>query len=140
MADSTIWWVLAGLAVTAELFVGMFYLLMIAVGLAAGAVAAHLGLGPVGQLAAAAVVGSGFVLACYRVRRKRAATRQRPNRDINLDIGEHVTIDAWQADGTARVHYRGARWTAVPAAGSAPGTGLHRVKDLDGNRLVVEKA
>jgi membrane protein implicated in regulation of membrane protease activity len=36
---ATVWWVVAGLAVAAELATGTFYLLMLAVGLAAGAVA-----------------------------------------------------------------------------------------------------
>lgn len=140
LADSTLWWVLAGLAVAAELFVGMFYLLMLAIGLAAGAIAAHLGLDRVGQLVAAAVVGSGFVIGCYLVRRRLARTGEQADRNINLDIGERVMIDAWRPDGTALVRYRGAQWTAVPVAGSTPTPGLHRVANLDGNHLIVEKA
>ncbi|MGQ9723753.1 MAG: NfeD family protein [Tepidimonas sp.] len=41
MADSTLWWVLTGVAVVAELLSGTFFLLMLAVGGAAGAIAAH---------------------------------------------------------------------------------------------------
>ena len=37
MAESTVWWLLAGVAVAAELVTGTFYLLMIALGLASGA-------------------------------------------------------------------------------------------------------
>lgn len=140
LADSTIWWVLAGLAVACELFVGMFYLLMLAVGLAAGALAAHLGLDFVGQLLAAAVIGSGTVTLCYLVRRKLALTRQQANRNVNLDIGERVQVESWNADGTASVRYRGAQWTAVPAPGTLQALGTHRVQDLDGNTLVIEKA
>ncbi|TNF61541.1 MAG: NfeD family protein, partial [Burkholderiales bacterium] len=44
MADSTLWWLMTGAAVVLELLTGTFYLLMLAIGLAAGAVAAHLGL------------------------------------------------------------------------------------------------
>lgn len=138
-ADSTIWWLLAGLAVAAELFVGMFYLLMMAIGFAAGALAALLGLDPVGQTIVAAVVGCGFVLLCYLLRRRAAARLPRANRNINLDIGERVSIDSWNADGTASVRYRGAQWSAIPAPGTLPATGPHRVIDLSGNRLVVEK-
>ena len=39
---ATLWWVAAGIVVAAELATGTFYLLMIALGLAAGAVAGHL--------------------------------------------------------------------------------------------------
>ena len=36
MAESTIWWLLAGAAVALELVTGTFYLLMLAVGLGRG--------------------------------------------------------------------------------------------------------
>ena len=46
MSESTLWWLLAGAAVGLELVTGTFYLLMIALGLGAAAMAAHLGLAP----------------------------------------------------------------------------------------------
>jgi membrane protein implicated in regulation of membrane protease activity len=58
---------------------------------------------------------------------------------MNLDIGEQVLIEGWNADGTASVRFRGAQWTAVPRPGSTPATGLHRVAEVIGNRLVVDK-
>ena len=42
--SANIWWVAAGLMVAAELATGSFYLLMVAFGMVAGALAAHLGL------------------------------------------------------------------------------------------------
>jgi membrane protein implicated in regulation of membrane protease activity len=45
ISATTVWWVLAGIAVAVELATGTFYLLMLALGLAAGAVASHLGFG-----------------------------------------------------------------------------------------------
>ena len=39
MAESTIWWLLAGVAIGLELVTGTFYLLMVGIGLAAGAIA-----------------------------------------------------------------------------------------------------
>ena len=41
MAESTIWWLMAGSAVAVELVTGTFYLLMLAIGLASAALAAH---------------------------------------------------------------------------------------------------
>jgi hypothetical protein len=38
------------------------------------------------------------------------------------------------------VHYRGARWTAIHRAGVVPSAGAHRVAELVGNRLLVDKA
>ena len=109
----------AGAAVAAELVTGTFYLLMLALGLAAGALAAHVGAPLTAQLIAAALVGGGAV-AGWHLAARRAAHRTAPptaNRDVNLDIGERVHVDAWNRDGTARVNYRGANWTARLAAG-----------------------
>lgn len=140
MAMSTIWWLLAGGAVAAELFTGTFYLLMVALGLGAGALAAHGGLSLTGQLVAAAVVGAGAVAVWTAMRRRNAPDLPAgASRDVNLDIGEVVQVAAWEADGTAHVQYRGARWTAVPRQGLAPEPGPHRVTELIGNRLVLDK-
>ena len=59
MEESTIWWLAAGAVVVAELLTGTFYLLMVAIGLVAAALAAHLGLPITAQIVAAAVVGGG---------------------------------------------------------------------------------
>ena len=59
LSAATIWWVLAGILVAVELAIGTFYLLMVALGLAAGAVAAHLGLPLSAQVTTAAIVGGG---------------------------------------------------------------------------------
>jgi membrane protein implicated in regulation of membrane protease activity len=141
MADATWWWVAAGIAVAVELGTGTFYLLMIAVGLAAGALAAHAGAPESWQFVVAAVVGGGAVAAWHLTQGRRPArpsTRSDP--DVNPDIGEMVHVDAWQADGSASVQYRGARWTVVAAPGSAQEPGQHRIREVVGNRLVVEKA
>ena len=59
ISPATIWWILAGVSVALELATGTFYLLLLALGFAAGAVGAHLGLGTTAQIVVAAVVGSG---------------------------------------------------------------------------------
>ncbi|MDB5859694.1 MAG: hypothetical protein JWQ76_3383 [Ramlibacter sp.] len=139
MADSTTWWLLAGAAVAVELLTGTFYLLMLGVGMAAGALAAMAGAGSTTQLVVAAVVGGGTVAAWHVVRRRRFATPAGVSTNFNLDAGEPVQVDAWAADNTASVRYRGTLWTAVPVGGTPQGSGLHRVREVDGTRLVVEK-
>jgi membrane protein implicated in regulation of membrane protease activity len=139
MAESTIWWLLAGILVAAELITGTFFLLMLAVGLAAAALAAHAGAGVTVQLLTAAVIGGGAVAVWSQVRRKRPSEPHAgANRDVNMDVGETVQVDAWNADGTASIKYRGANWTAV-AGGPDHATGPHRVREVVGNRLVLEK-
>ncbi len=140
MANSTIWWLIAGGTVVLELLSGTVYLLLLSVGFAAAAIAAHLGGGLVVQLIVAAVVGVGAVAAWYL--RKRGQPGELPseaNRDVNLDIGETVHVEAWNPDGTATVRYRGAQWTVVPLPGRTPTAGAHRVAEVTGNRLVVDK-
>ena len=140
MAESTIWWLLVGTAVAVELATGTFYLLMLAIGLAAGALAAHVGAPLAAQLIAAAVVGGGAVAGWHLKRGKRPDEPiASANRDVNLDIGEVVQIDAWNRDGTASIKYRGANWTVIPVEGAIPVTGPHRVREVVGNRLVVEQ-
>ncbi|MCU0762720.1 MAG: NfeD family protein [Hydrogenophaga sp.] len=140
MAESTLWWILAGAAVALELFTGTFYLLMLAVGIAAAALAAHAGLGFAGQLVTAAVVGSACVLGWYLVKRRRPSDPSvRSLRSVNLDVGEVLQIQEWRSDGTASVQYRGAQWTVMQRSGSDPAPGTYRVAELVGNRLVVEK-
>ena len=139
MAESTLWWLLAGAAVAIELLTGTFYLLMLAIGLAAGAVAAHAGVSIPTQLVMAALVGGGAVAAWHVVRRRHFAGTAGENTNLNLDAGEPVHIDAWTADNTAKVRYRGSVWTAVPFGGVPGGPGAHRVREIDGSRLVVEK-
>jgi membrane protein implicated in regulation of membrane protease activity len=141
MAESTVWWLLAGAAVALELFVGAIYLLMFALGLASAALAAHAGASPVVQMVTAAIVGGGFALVWHfkRPGQDREPTAQ-ANPNINMDIGETVMISAWNADGTADVQYRGAHWTAIHRSGISPGPGPHRVAELVGNRLLVDKA
>ena len=134
----TFWWLLAGVAVAAELTTGTFYLLMVALGLAAAAVAAHLGAAAGAQLVAAAAVGGGATALWHWSRaREPHAAPARENRDVNLDIGERVHVAAWSTDGTARVHYRGTTWTARLAPGAAARPGEHRVTAVEGNWLVL---
>ena len=141
MADSTVWWLLAGAAVAVELVTGTFYLLMLAIGLAAAALASHAGAGLPAQLVTAAVVGGGAVTAWHLARGRHAASTPTAaaNPDVNLDVGETVMVQAWQPDGTAQVRYRGAIWTVSHLPGVVPSTGLHRVREVVGSRLVVEK-
>lgn len=141
MAQSTLWWLATGGVIAAELLTGTFYLLMLAIGCAAGALAAHLGLSLTVQIVIAALVGGGAVVGWHlrQIQGRQEAPAQ-SNANVNMDIGGTVQIDLWNADGTADVHYRGARWTAIHRAGVTPCPGTHRVAELVGSRLLVDKA
>lgn len=137
MTDWMSWLVVAGILVIAELFTGTFYLLMIAVGLGAGALAALSGAsGPV-QILVAAAVGLAATAILHRSRfgkpAKSAPTR---DRNVNLDIGQRVTVPEWQ-NGRARVMYRGALWDVELGPGALPEAGDYRIVEVLGNRLIV---
>ena len=140
MEPSTIWWVMAGITVAAELLIGSFYLLMLSLGMAAGAIAAQAGSPLTVQLLVAAGVGGAAVLLWRRMKQGRGAELEaQSNPNVNLDIGALVTVDAWASDGCAQVHYRGANWTALHRPGLAPECGEHRVVEVQGSRLILEK-
>jgi membrane protein implicated in regulation of membrane protease activity len=138
LSASTMWWALAGLLILAELLTGTFYLLLMALGAAAGALASHAGWGTTSQLVSAALVGGGAT-AAWHMKRARAP-RSAPaasNSDVSLDIGQTVMVEAWQDDRTARVSYRGAGWTVRLTGEGEPGPGAHRIVAVHGNRFDV---
>lgn len=151
MNDSTLWWLLTAAAVALELLSGSFYLLMLGIGLAAAALAAHLGAGPAWQLTAAALVGGGAVLLWSRRMRQRSGTDDKAdnagNADLNLDIGQWVQVERWNADASATVRHRGAEWTvelaeaestAGPGQTTSPAPGRYRIVAVRGSHLIVQ--
>ena len=137
----TLWWLVTGVLVAAELATGTFYLLMLAVGTAAGAVAAHLGLGITGQWVTAALIGAGST-AVWHLQRARAP-RSAPapaNEDVNIDIGSSVQVPAWQPDGSARVAYRGTTWAVRFAGTGEPAPGPHVIVSVQSGWLGVKPA
>ena len=140
MSQASLWWGLAGAAIIVQLLTGTFHFLVLAAALAAGAVTAQLGGTFVLQILAAAVVGGGAVVVWYLARRGRPAELPAAaNRDVNMDIGETVQIDMWNTDGTANTFYRGANWTVIHRPGETPSAGPHRVVEMIGSRLLVDK-
>ena len=139
LSNASVWWIAAGIAVAAELATGTFYLLMIALGLAAGALAAHFGATQPIQLLVAAIVGGGAT-AFWRWRHVSRAGPALPtaqDRDVNLDIGERVHVSAWRKDDTAQVSYRGSTWAARLQPGAPPVPGEYVVAAVEGNWLVL---
>ena len=138
MSPALMWWIAAGLLVLAELATGTFYLLMLSLGLAGAALAAHAGLATSAQLLTAALVGGGAVLA-WRLRRQRrgAPPPVASNHDVHLDVGEPVQVTVWEIGGRTRVQYRGAQWQARWGGPGLPEPGRHVIQAMDGNELVL---
>lgn len=148
----------------AELLVGGFWMLVIAVAAAlAGVVAWAGGSGMAQGLTAGLVTTAGAGLLAIRTRR-RATADVATDPSVHLDVGECVDVTAWDAQGRTVVRYRGSDWQAtlaspdarparaardlaapaglpdhdaVPTGFEARG-GLHRIAAVQGNRLVLE--
>ena len=137
MADWMMWAIGAGVLVILELFSGTFYLLMIAIGMGAGAITALARIDLPGQTLIAAVVG---VIATLLLRRSRFGKSQRTDAasdpNVNLDIGQSIHVGEWQ-DRAARVMYRGAMWDVELAPDVPAQAGTFRIREVRGSRLIV---
>lgn len=143
-----VWFSLAVLLVVAELMTGTFYLLMIALGVAAGGLTALLSGSFAVQLLVCAVVASvGIAL----LRRSRFGQPQKNDSErdpnVNLDIGQHVYVLQWDDEGRSRVAYRGSQWDVEWLEAEAqlknktyqkPAAGNYKIIAIRGNRLIVD--
>jgi len=139
MNESTIWWLVAGSLVGIELMTGTFYLLMLAMGASAGAVAAHAQLSLTTQLITGSVVGGLAVILwrIYSLQKLKLHPEQVTAQ--HLDVGETVEVHEWLSNGTAQVKHRGANWTAICAPGISQDLGVYLIQDIQGNTLVLHK-
>ena len=136
---SNFWWIVAGVLVAIELATGTFYLLMLALGAVAAAVAQMMDLPVATQVVVAALVGGGAT-ALWHLRRARhpQSAPAASNPDVLLDIGQVVVVHQWRADGTTRVAYRGSAWDAQLKSSTPAQVGSHRIVAVHGNRLELE--
>lgn len=142
MADWMIWFAAACALIIFEMATGTFYLLMIAIGTAAGGIAALSGASGTWQCIVAAVVAA---IATFALRRSRFGQAERIDvaRDpgVNLDIGQALEVNEWRhvtgAASTARVMYRGAMWDVELAPDGLAIAGSFVIQEVHGNRLIV---
>ena len=141
MINAGMWWLLAGGTVVLELVTGTFYLLMVAIGFAAAAVSAYAGLSVSVQLMVAAIVGGGAVIGWHLKRENEPKPMDaNSNRDVNLDIGEDVSVASWNNDETCSVKFRGAQWTAVAASPQDTlDVGVFTIIAVHGSRLTISR-
>ncbi len=141
--EAWMWWLIAAaLLVILELMTGTFYLLMVSIGLLAGAGAAALFGSTAVQFLIAAIVGfsatSALHFSRFGMRHKIEATR---NPDVNIDIGQKLEVQEWTDSGNgrfvARSKYRGALWDIELQEGRAE-AGRFEIIQVLGSRLIVK--
>jgi membrane protein implicated in regulation of membrane protease activity len=133
-----IWFGLAVLALIGEVATGTFYLLLVAVGMAAGGIAAMLAISLELQLAVCGVVA---VVALLVLRRtgilKKREIDAASNADVNMDVGQIVTVTDWSGGNTSRVFYRGASWQVELAPGCQAAPGEYVITSVRGSQFIV---
>ena len=138
-----IWFGLMALALIGEVMTGTFYLLIVAAGFAVAGGLAYVGMSVAVQIAVCAIA----VLVATLLLRKTGVLKKREvdasaNADVNMDVGQTVTIDVWTTPHSTRVWYRGTHWEAELAPG-APAIAAPRryvITHTRGNTLVVSPA
>ena len=133
MADYWVWWIVAALLVGLELATGTFYLLAAGIAFAFGGVAAWFRAPLEMQLVIAGVLAM-IALGIAHYWRRRHAT---PAPMTPLDRGQAVQVPAWNADGTARVTYRGTQWNAEIAAADTVRAATMYIVTTRGSTLVL---
>ena len=133
MSVQWMWWIAATLLIGAELLTGTFYLLAVGIAVALGGAAAFAGAGLPVQFGVAGVLGVALTIAAHRLRLGRATPPPQPS----LDVGQAVRVEQWNADGTARVAYRGTTWDAELAVSGAPRAETMYVVATRGSVLIL---
>lgn len=141
MSNWMVWSLLAGAVVILEMLTGTFYLLMVALGLLAGAIAAWFNFALAPQLLIASSVATIGIFLLYRSRfglsHKESANR---NPDVNMDIGQVLQVQQWHEAQAGvfvgRASYRGAMWDVeLQHAEAVPGT--YKITEVQGSKLIV---
>ncbi|BBF85920.1 putative activity regulator of membrane protease YbbK [Aquitalea magnusonii] len=135
----TLWLIGALLALMAEFMSGTFYLLVIAVALAAGGIASLLGGSEALCWTLASLGGMAGVLAVSRWRKRQPAAPQ-PSKAVldDPDIGQLVRVISRIDSQNLRVHYRGTEWQARAEDASTLAAGdSAAIAGRDGNVLLL---
>lgn len=135
--ETYIWFVVAFGLLVAELLTGTFYLLVIAIALAAAGLAAWLGAPVALQFVVAAVIGLGGSMWLRTTRFGRRLHERADDRVQNMDVGQTLRVDAWTPSRTARASYRGSVWDVELAPGEQPSSGEFVIREIHANRLIV---
>lgn len=133
-----VWWLAAVVLVIAEMMSGTFYLIAVALGLAAAGLSAYMGMAWGGQATIAALLCTLSVAAIYRWKQGQGAEHDQAN--LAYDIGQAVQVVHWSDERHARVSYRGAEWDAELAATAVADMTRQnwRIREFVGSRLIIE--
>ncbi len=131
------WFGVAALFLLLEMITGTFYLLLVALGLAASGTAAYAGLSLVWQIISGLVVSLAGLIVVHSHRRSKGDMATQSNPDVVQDVGQNVIVDEWDKNGQARVFYRGANWSARIDVDQPTQPGEHYIQAVQGLTLIL---
>lgn len=130
------WFIAALVLVIVEMNLMSFYLMALALGAAAGGIAAYLEMPLQEQCIAAGIVTMLAACGSFYLRRKLKHHMDKNNNE--LDRGQRVVVKAnnIREDGTALVNYRGTEWVAYKEKAVLT-PGIYFIARVDGTKLVL---
>ncbi len=133
-----VWWGVAVILVSLEIFSGTLYLLAVALGLTTAGGCAYFGLSWGVQVTVATIWCSGSLWAIHRW--KKGEPPPSPQANFSYDLGQTVKVVRWLDARHVRVSYRGAEWDAELSAEAVADAqkGIWHIKAISGSHLVIE--
>lgn len=137
MEQYLIWLIIALVLLGTEMMLASVYLIAFLLGALTASACAFFGCSLTIQCSLGAIVIIAGVICAYFYRKKIALLNNKISLD-NIDEDQIVFVDNILEDGTAKVKYRGALWTAYKADGAPITKGQHKIEKIDGTRLVLK--
>lgn len=131
-----VWIAAAVILIGVEMFTGTFYLLVMSISCAAGALAAWLGAPLTLQIALAVLMAVAGAMLVWRRHKKHRAQEQ--PQDYNMEIGRTVVWQSSYPDGTWQVRYRGTQWQASPCHQGVDPQKTLVIVETQGNILLLD--
>ena len=131
------WFGAAAVFLLLEMATGTFYLLLVALGLVASGMAAYADSSLTWQIISGLVVSLMGLIVLHRYRQSKGYVPTQSNPDVVQDIGQSVTVNAWDESGQASVFYRGAAWSARIDVDQAMRPGEHYIQAVQGLTLIL---
>lgn len=125
------WFLLALTLLAMEMATGTFYMLVLAIAMAVGGLAAWLSAGMAWQLILCALV---MIAGAMIIKFRKTSPEDEA---VSLDVGQPVQVLEWFDNGFARVSYRGAEWDAEPDTADMSRNGIFYIKELRGSSLIL---
>ena len=135
---SVLWLILAVLLGILELMLSTFYLLVLAVAACSASALAYLAFPIEWQVVAFALVSVIGAVWIRRIRALQMTNDAQAKALQNLDEGQTVDVVSWNK-GRTLVQYRGAQWSAEAIDQHHLEAGLHKIVEIRGNTLILQK-